>query len=162
MNHYKWIVLKIQDLSSSDFIHSVTYPEDEDAYAISAKPMSLFVNADDMEALLRAKEIMEAACNSIYEVLVETADEDEDEDSDRYFATKVMPAYIDNFLVENMKVKELLLANTIQKAKRQKKAAPNYYEQSRNFKKIHKNRFQVFQYFEGGDPIEIELFNEQF
>ena len=159
MNHYNWIVLKIQDLATSNFVHSVTSSDGYDAtYTVSEKPLRYFVDADNMEDLLKAKDIMEAICNSIYEVSVDT---DEFEMVDGYEECKLekRPAYLDNFVYYNMKVKEQNLKAAIEKAKRQKKAAPNYYEFSPDFKKLPKGRFQVFQEFAGGLPVQIELFD---
>jgi hypothetical protein len=157
VNHYNWIVFKIQDLSTSDFVHSITGSDGYDnTYHISAKPLHYFVNADDMEELLKAKDIMEAACNSIYEVSVDTDEMDDEYDP----ILKKVPAYMDNFVHYNMRVKENNLKAKIDKAKKNKKAAPNYYEFSPDFKKLHKGRFQVYQEFAGGLPIQIELFEE--
>ena len=159
MNHYNWIVLKIQDLSTSDFVHSVICNDGYgDTYTVSEKPLQYFVSSDDMDGLLKAKEIMEAACNSIYEVSTDT-DDYETIDGYEEYITKKVPAYFDNFTYYNMTVAETCLKANIAKAKRQKKAAPNYYESSPDFKKIFKERFQVYQEFAGGLPTEIELYD---
>ena len=163
MNHYKWIVLKIQDLSTSEFVHSATYcngeTNDIETYAVSNEPIQYFVNSDDMEELLQAKEIMESACNSIYEAHVEVEETELDEDGFSYFKTKATPVYLDNFFVYNTKTRVLNRKEEIAQKKKQKKAPP-YPFTNLQVKKIHKNRFQVIQTFEGNKPKLIEMYND--
>ena len=79
MNHYKWIVLKIQDLSTSEFVRSIIcynghgYDESE-LFELSDKPVQYFVDSNDLNGLLSAKDIMESALNNIYEVMAETGE----------------------------------------------------------------------------------------
>lgn len=164
MNHYKWVVLTIQDLSTSELVHSAVSCE-EDTYAgpetfdLSEKPIQYFVNSDNIEELLRAKEVMLAACNSIYEVTVEDSKTYTDQYGDEIYMTKVVPAYLDNFVAYNRNIRTIKHTATIEKLKKQKKAALNPMI-IRELKKIHKNRFQIVENFVGGMPEEIEIFRE--
>lgn len=162
MNHYKWVVFKIQDLSTSECIHSVRGYSDsynEDCVSVSVKPIQWFVNSDNAEEILKAKEIMEAYCNSIYEVSVETEDTEIINGEEDYVVKKI-PAFLNNTTYYNLTVKDILSAARVEKAKKQKKAKPFTWESAKNFKKLHKNRFQVIQEFAGGLPSEIEEFDD--
>jgi len=149
MNHYKYIVLKIQDMSDGSFVHSAigTDAYEDQSYFLSDNPIQYYVKSDDIEGLLAAKEIMIAALNSIYEVSTQSEEEELDEDGFEVAVLKKVPVYLDNFMYYNMKVREA--ANT-------KKGDKGYLK----IKKIHKNRFQLLENFTSHSMEEIELYDE--
>jgi len=154
MNHYKWIVIQIQDMSTGDFVHSVRYMEDyeDQSYQLSLNPLQYYVKSDDMEGLLAAKEIMTAAMNSIYEVITMTDEYITDSVGDEIAVLKPTPAYLDNFIYYNMRVKE---AKVVKDNKG--KAGQEYLK----LKKLHKNRFQLIENFTSHVREEIELYEEE-
>lgn len=149
MNHYKYIVIQIQDMSDGAFVRSVRYMEDyeDQTYQLSTNPIQYYVKSDDIEGLLAAKEIMTNAMNSIYEVIVQSDENEIDDEGYEVAKLKQTPAYFDNFLYYNWKIKE---------ASATKKGEKGYLK----IKKIHKNRFQLLENFTSHMMEEIELYDD--
>ena len=141
MNFYKYIVLEIQDMSCGELVKSLAgYEIYANNFEASKRPLQYYVNANDLMSLLVAKEIMEAALNSIYEVLLVS---DELDSKDEYMM-KPTPVYVDNFVYYNTKVlAELLNPNEV----------PGML-----FKKLTKGRFQIVERFTSEPPVPIEVF----
>lgn len=148
MNHYRFIILQIQDLSTSNFIHSVTSYNDMEKFELSTEPIKYYVDANNLSELLEAKEIMSAVLNSIYEVEALSRTTTELVDGYEEFVMEKTPAYLDNITYYNAK----LIFNVSNEAT--KKAYPEV-----PIKKINKNRFQIIESFANGKPKVIELFD---
>jgi hypothetical protein len=164
MKPYQWIVLKIQDLSTAEFIHSIVdddYSSYEDnVFELSAKPLQYFVPANDFDALFNAKEIMEASLTNIYEVRAVSGEYETIKDPDGDYEeqkVEVKPVYLDSFTYYNAGVREHLQTIALDKAKKQKKAKP-----SDPFKfpakKLPKNRFQIIETFTNDMPQFIRRY----
>jgi hypothetical protein len=133
MNHYKYIVLSIQDMSSGDNVGSVHDYQLLGDYCKVSKPMEYCVPSDNMEALLNAKEVLEQAMNSIYmckhstngTVFVET------------------PGYITGIDIYN-----------INKSREESTGSIN---PTKAFRKLPRGRFQITQIFssKGRQPISV-------
>jgi hypothetical protein len=111
-----------------------------DNFRADEKPLQYYVDANDLANLLTAKEIMEAALNSIYEVLL-CSDEI---DKDGLYIMKPASVYVDNFIYYNTKILSKLInpstALTV------------------HFKKLTKGRFQIVEHFDNTPPTAIPLF----
>jgi hypothetical protein len=134
MNHYKYIALGIQDLSTGELVHSAVGEEDlESVMVLSKAPVEIFVRSDNFEELFRWKKVIENMCNSIYEVNVL-----EDDD----ITMKLSPAYLDNLIYYNTKIACGVLGG--------KKAYTCV-------KPLPANRFQVIERFTSDQPRRIQF-----
>ena len=138
MNHYKYIAIQIQDLSTSDLIHSASscnfdIQTDKLYFFSSEEPLTLCVLSDDIENLLEAKQIMEEAINNIYNLPTRLKDT-------KYIKQVVttVPLYLNNLIVYESTI-----------------ASHNEWHQG---KKLNKNRFQLIQTFVSKVP-RMELFS---
>ena len=149
MNHYKYIVLQIQDLSTSEFVHSIVGEEDfeEQSFILSDNPIQYYVKSDDIEGLLAAKEIMTIATDSIYEVKVMSNEYETDSAGNDVAVMTSVPGYLDNLRFYNWKVIEARESKGIKKHE--------YLE----VKKINKNRFQIIENFTSHSIEEIALYD---
>ena len=141
MNYYKYIVLEIQDMSSGELVKPlIEFDMYSDNFRADEKPLQYYVDANDLASLLTAKEIMEAALNSIYEVLL-CSDE---VDKDGFYIMKPAPVYVDNFIYYNTKIVSKLInpstATTV------------------HFNKLTKGRFQIVEHFDNTPPTIVPLF----
>ncbi len=132
MNYNKYIILSIQDLATSNFIHEVAFSED-DYYILSPTPLMYAVSSHSVSSLIEAKEILDSACNSIYSVpCLQTEELFPSSGSSDEYDVEQTPAYINNFVVYN-------LINY----------SDNYTSSDivKQIKKLPKRRFQVVETF---------------
>ena len=67
MKKYKYVSFNIQDLSTGELVNTAhSYDELEDEVEISADPLTVTIEADDLAGIYEAKEMMNHALNSIY------------------------------------------------------------------------------------------------
>ena len=151
MNHYKYISLAIQDLSTCELIHTVTSIDYDEVFQLSSLPLKFFVSSDNIESLLRTREIAESMCNSLYELSVAHKTEKElDEYNEQTPKVIKTTAYLDNILVYNISLE------AENNAKRNKKKTVIEL----GFKKINRNRFQVVEEFTSIKPYAIETYDD--
>ena len=117
--------------------------------------MQYFVDANNLEELLEAKEIMESSLSSIYNVLING-----NEDYLDSFSPKEVPAYINAFEIYNLKLRAITSKLNYEKAKKQKKARPQVLDDP-IAKRLPKGRFQIFEMFSNEKfPKEIPLYTD--
>ena len=148
MNHYKYIALQIQDLSTTDLVHSAVSfcpgneNNGEDYWIVSREPLTICISSNNLQELLEAKQIMEETMNNIYEAAVLTNYTDIIK---AYKEFKITPApiYLNNFVYYKSKRSAILNKHEPLPAK-----------------KLNKNRFQIVQTFVNKIP-DIELYSDE-
>jgi hypothetical protein len=134
MNHYKYIVLTLQDMASSDLIGSAYDYEPHGDYCRVSKPIEYCIPSDDLEELLRAKQIMEDALNCIYMCKVST-------NGTTFTET---PAFVHPFAIYNINLDKLGMDKDITNC----------------FRKLPKGRFQVSQSFNSKPRQTINIMED--
>ena len=151
MNHNKYITIQIQDLSTSELIHSIAsfdeYESGDGLFGMSDNPICYCVKSDDMAGLLASKEIMSNIMENIYEVLVEDRKSTTiAADGYEEYGLRKVPGYMDSLKYYN------LMLNPDSDTLKILKAA---------IRKLHSNRFQLIEGFSNKKPAPIQLFDDE-